>query len=71
MSDEGIGGFIIERLLKQADKYPDVEFLDAGTGGMSLLHLIEGRRKAVLIDLAYMGTPPGTIIKFPPTRPKA
>lgn len=65
MSDEGIGGFLIERFLAEK-KYSNVDFLDAGTGGMSLLHLIDGRKKVILIDCALMGTPPGTIKRFTP-----
>ena len=66
MSDEGIGGFVVEQLKKAAVQYPNVEFVDAGTAGMSLLHLLAGRRKAVIIDCAFMGTEPGTIKKFTP-----
>ncbi len=66
MSDEGIGGFVVEQLKKEAAQYPNVEFVDAGTAGMSLLHLLAGRRKAVIIDCAFMGTEPGTIKKFTP-----
>ncbi len=66
MSDEGVGGFVVERFIKQAGNYPDVEFVDAGTGGMSILHLIADRRKAILVDCAMMGTSPGTIKKFSP-----
>lgn len=66
MSDEGIGGFLVEKLQTQADNFPNVEFIDAGTGGMAMLHLIEDRKKAVLIDCSYMNTAPGTIKKFTP-----
>ena len=66
MSDEGIGSFLIEKLLTKAHDFPDVEFIDAGTGGMAILHLIEDRKKAILIDCAYMDTKPGTIMKFTP-----
>ncbi len=66
MADEGVGCRIIERFLTQVDKYPDIDFIDAGTGGMSLLHLITGRHKVILIDCAYMGTKSGTIKRFTP-----
>jgi hydrogenase maturation protease len=71
MSDEGIGGFLIEKFLTRADDHPSVEFIDAGTGGMSLLHLIAGRKKAIIIDCAYMQTPSGTIRKFTPDQVKS
>lgn len=66
MSDEGIGIYIIEHFLEHAENFPSVEFIDAGTGGISLLHRLEGYRKAVIIDCAYMGTDPGQIRKFSP-----
>jgi hydrogenase maturation protease len=66
MSDEGIGTFLVEQLQKQAHKFPKVEFVDAGTGGMNLLHWLSGRRKAIIIDCARMKTPPGTMIQFTP-----
>lgn len=66
MSDEGVGVAILERFLARAEEYPSVDFVDAGTGGMSILHLIANRRKAVLIDCAYMGAEAGTIKRFEP-----
>lgn len=64
LSDEGIGVHLVRRLSKQQDKFPLVDFIDAGSAGMSLLHLIANRKKAVIIDCAQMGAKPGTIRKF-------
>jgi hydrogenase maturation protease len=66
MADEGVGVVLIERLALLAEQYPDVEFIDAGTGGMAVLHRIEGRQKAAFVDCAFMGEPPGTIRRFTP-----
>jgi hydrogenase maturation protease len=66
MADEGIGVDLVSRLSQEAARYPAVDFIDAGTGGMAVLHLIEGRRKAILIDCAYMDEAPGTIRRFTP-----
>ncbi len=66
MADEGIGVYLIERLASSADKYPDVDIIDAGTGGLSILHHVEGRRKAIIIDCAFMGEPPGAMKRFTP-----
>ena len=66
MSDDGIGGFVLERLSALAEEFPSVDFLDAGTAGMAVLHHIAGRKKVVLIDCAIMGTEPGTIKRFTP-----
>src|SRR5512140_646921 len=66
MSDEGIGIYIVNELQKQAAKFPNTEFMDAGTGGMNVLHLIANRKKAIIIDCALMGQTAGTIRKFTP-----
>ena len=66
MSDEGIGPAVVEWFYEHTEEYPLIDFIDAGTGGMSILHLFANRRKAVLIDCAYMGTKAGTIRKFEP-----
>ena len=61
MADEGIGVRIVEELQKVAEQFPQVDFVDAGTGGMAILHLIADRDKAVIIDCALMGLTPGEI----------
>lgn len=66
MADEGIGIHLIERLAGSDDEYPDVEFVDAGTGGLSVLHQMEGRHRAIVIDCAFMGERPGTMRRFAP-----
>ncbi len=66
MGDEGIGVYLVEQLAKSATQYPSVDFIDAGTGGLAVLHYIEGRRKAVIIDCAYMDEEPGVIRRFTP-----
>jgi hydrogenase maturation protease len=66
MADEGIGPYLIQRLSQMGGQYPSVDFIDAGTGGLSVLHCIEGRRKAVIIDCAFMDEAPGTIRRFMP-----
>jgi hydrogenase maturation protease len=66
MSDEGIGVRVVERLQMQAAKFPDVECIDAGTGGMNILHLIANRKRAIIVDCALMGQAAGTIRRFTP-----
>jgi len=64
MSDEGIGVVLVQRFLALQDQYPQVEFVDAGTGGFSLLYQIERAGKAIFIDCALMGERPGTLKRF-------
>jgi hydrogenase maturation protease len=52
-------------------EYHGVEFIDGGTGGMKLLHIISGRKKVIIIDCAAMGTEPGTIKRFSPEQAKS
>lgn len=66
MSDEGIGVRLVERLAARAAEFQDVQFLDAGTSGMVALHAMAGKHKAVFVDCALMGEPPGTIRRFTP-----
>ena len=66
MADEGVGVYLIERLQESAGDFPFVDFVDAGTGGLAVLHLLEGRRQAIVIDCAFMEEPPGTIRRFTP-----
>jgi hydrogenase maturation protease len=66
LSDEGIGVHLVRRLSNQRDKFHLVDFVDAGSAGMNLLHLIANRKKAVIIDCAKMGSKPGTIRRFAP-----
>jgi len=66
MADEGIGTYLVQRLAELKDKFPNVDFIDAGTGGIAILHLIEDRPKIVIIDCARMGLQPGDIKRFTP-----
>ena len=63
--DEGIGPAVVERLPELYD-CRDVECVDLGTAGFSLIHLLAGRRTAVIIDCAFMNTTPGSIRCFSP-----
>jgi hydrogenase maturation protease len=66
MGDEGIGVYLVERLTRSAAEYPSVDFVDAGAGGLSVLHDLGGRHKAIIIDCAFMDEEPGTIRRFAP-----
>ena len=66
MSDDGIGPYLVGKLSELLQARRDVEFVDAGSGGMALLHIIAGRDKVLLIDCAMMGAAAGTIKRFTP-----
>ena len=64
MADEGIGTRLIEELKSACGSDARADFIDAGTGGMTVLTYIAGRQKAIIIDCALMGEEPGTIKRF-------
>jgi hydrogenase maturation protease len=66
MHDEGIGVVLIRHFQSHSADFPHVEFIEASTGGLSILHFLAGKTKAVLIDCAQMNTVPGTIKRFEP-----
>jgi hydrogenase maturation protease len=66
MGDEGIGPYLVDRLTRSAGTHPSADFVDAGTGGLSVLHYMAGRRKAVLVDCAFMDEQSGAIRRFTP-----
>lgn len=70
MADEGIGNELVELLKSTSESISGVDFLDAGTGGMSLLYHFENRKKAIIIDCAFMEEEPGTIKRFTPEEVK-
>ncbi len=63
--DDGLGARVVEALASETLP-PGVEVLDAGTPGVGLLNLIEGRRRVILVDAADMGRVPGSIARFRP-----
>jgi len=64
MGDEGIGPAIVERLGQVPLANDLAEYVDLGTRGLALLHVIDGRQKAVIIDCALMGLSPGQMRRF-------
>lgn len=65
MGDEGIGVYAVRELEKHALP-ADVECLDGGTGGFTLLEPLEGADRIVIIDAASDGNPIGTITRTTP-----
>ena len=66
MRDEGIGIRLASELMGHLIDNPDVEVMDMGTGGLSVMHVIEGREKIIFVDCAVMGQTPGRINRFTP-----
>ncbi len=65
MGDDGVGIVVAERLSQV--RLPDgVEVIDGGTGGITLLTLMEGAGKVILVDAVATGQKPGTVVRFTP-----
>jgi hydrogenase maturation protease len=65
MGDEGIGVYVARELEKQTLP-PDVECLDGGTGGFTLLEPLENADRIIIIDAASDGNPVGTVTRTTP-----
>ena len=65
MGDEGIGVYVVRELEKQTLP-PNVECLDGGTGGFTLLEPLEQADRIIIIDAASDGNPVGTITRTTP-----
>lgn len=66
MRDEGIGIRLATELSVHLTDNPDIEVLDLGTGGISVIHAIAGRKKVVFVDCAIMEKSPGCMYRFTP-----
>jgi hydrogenase maturation protease len=63
MGDDGIGIAAVSALEKEG--VPEgVEIIDGGTGGLTLLTLMEGAKKVILVDAVETGREPGTILRL-------
>jgi len=63
MGDEGVGIHATKHL-RMVTWPPNVDIIDAGVPSLALLHMLEGRRLAVVIDCADFGGTPGEIKSF-------
>lgn len=65
MGDEGAGIHAIQKL-RSTHLTDHCEIVDGGTAGFSLLHIIEDRDLAIIIDCADFGGAPGEMRIFDP-----
>jgi hydrogenase maturation protease len=65
MGDEGVGVHVV-RALEQHPLPDNVECLDGGTGGFTLLEPLQSAGHIILIDAAADGNPPGTVTRTTP-----
>ncbi len=65
LNDEGIGIHIVKTLSGMALP-PEVDLLDGGTGGLSLLETLQQYQQLILVDAALDSNPAGTIRRLCP-----
>jgi len=70
--DDGIGIYLLEQLKKHPSQtLNEYDFIDGGTGGLSLLHIFDDYQIIYLIDAVNMGEKPGTLKFFNPNEVKS
>ena len=63
--DDGVGPRLVKELTRRG--LPEgVTALDAGTGGLDLLRVLEGWEWAVIVDAVDVGREPGQFVRFTP-----
>lgn len=60
--DDGVGCRVVERL-REYPLPPHVRVVDAGTGGLTVLSLLQGYSEVYLIDAMAAQLAPGTIVR--------
>lgn len=64
LGDDGFGLAVLEELRTRWDLPPDVELVDGGTWGMSLLPSIESADALIIVDAINVGWPPGMPVEL-------
>jgi hydrogenase maturation protease len=63
LGDEGFGVHVINKL-KDCRLPENVKVYECGTGALSLLNVLEGFEKAIILDAVKLGGKPGTVYSF-------
>jgi hydrogenase maturation protease len=64
LSDDGVGVHAIRRLQNETQLPTNVELMDGGTLGLSLLGHLEGVSHLLVVDAVEMDRPAGTLIRL-------
>jgi len=63
-SDDGVGVHAVQRLQADGRVPADVQLLDGGTLGLTLLNHVSGARRLLVIDAVDVGAPAGTLVRL-------
>lgn len=64
MTDDAVGVKLVQRLQKEYSFPQDVAIVDGGTMGISLLPVLEGTQRLLVVDAIEKGHSPGTLIRL-------
>lgn len=64
MGDDGLGLVALDALQDAWRFTPDVEWVDGGTWGMNLLHIIEDAKRVLFLDAITAGRIPGALVQL-------
>jgi hydrogenase maturation protease len=62
LSDDGVGVWLVHRLLAAYRFEPEIELLDGGTLGLGLISHLSETDRLLVIDAASTGSKPGTVV---------
>ena len=71
LTDEGVGGRVVEELLRQYRIPEGVEIIDGGTMGMDLLPYMDDRSHLFIVDAIKTEQAPGQAVRLPLDDPPA
>jgi hydrogenase maturation protease len=64
MGDDGFGLAVLQRLREGWSIPPEVELVDGGTWGLTLLPIFESAQRILVLDAIETGGPPGTMARL-------
>lgn len=62
--DDGVGEAVSEMLAQDARLPGHIEVVDGGTAGLETVLVLQGHRRAIIIDAAELGRAPGEWMRF-------
>lgn len=61
LKDEGLGVHVVRELKKDTRILESVEIIEARTPGLAILNILEGYKRALIVDIAELGGKPGSV----------
>ncbi|MCA1765453.1 MAG: HyaD/HybD family hydrogenase maturation endopeptidase [Desulfobulbaceae bacterium] len=71
LTDEGVGGRVVEEIIRHYKIPEKVEVIDGGTMGMDLLSYLDDRTHLLIVDAIKYNRKPGAAVRLPLIDPPA